>query len=122
MRATKTEIFKYTQAKRSLIYSVDTEYKILMCSTLLIDIKDWKKWELYHIMYYLNVIKVYFCCFSHIVSSKECHIPTKKVFMIHFCQNYTPYSGKLMALLVDSASSLYGENKTWISDMNVNFK
>lgn len=37
---------------------------------------------------------------------------------IHFCQNYTTYSGKLMALLVDSTEktgSLYGENKTWIS-------
>lgn len=37
--------------------------------------------------------------------------------VIHFCQNYT-YSGKLMALLVDSTEktgSLYGENKTWIS-------
>lgn len=45
--------------------------------------------------------------------------------MIHFCQNYTTRNGKLMVLLVDSnekTSSLYGENKTWISYMNVNFK
>lgn len=43
MRATKTEILKYTQVECIPIYSAKTEYILLMCSKLLADIKDLKK-------------------------------------------------------------------------------
>ena len=73
----ETEILKYTQVECIPVYSIEIEHiLILMCSDLLMDIKYLKKNELYHIMDYLNVKKFSFYI-SHIISSKEYHIPTK---------------------------------------------
>lgn len=96
---TETEILKYTQVECIPVYSVEIEHiliLILMCSDLLMDIKYLKKNELYHITDYLNVKKFSFYI-SHIVSSKEYHIPTKNSLkrVICFCQNYTTYQWKI---------------------------
>lgn len=80
MRATKTEIHKETQAQCTLIYFVETEYTILICPNFLMDITYLeKKKRVIPYIDYLNVTEASFC-FSHIVRSKEWHIPTKQGF------------------------------------------
>jgi hypothetical protein len=91
MRATKTEI--YTQVECIPIYSVETEYIILICSNLKMDIKDLKKWSA--IPYHRS-----FKCYK---------IQRKNFFpkgLTNFCKIIPHISGRIMAFLVDKAEKI----------------